>query len=517
MRRMSSQIVVALQVISRVAAATICALLALAIGASSALAATATPVFRFYNTQKGTHFYTSSAAERDSVIAKYSWFSFEGTAFYGFDAKQDDSLPVFRFYNNLTGTHFYTISTGERDYVLANFPAMLFEGPAFYAPPTGGDARTPLYRFYNTRTNSHFYTTSAAERDHVLATWPSFTFEQVAFNVFTTPTPPAGSANAQPTGTLSSSMMQVNVPGSTTLTVDAKDPDGSVAKVEFYAGLNKFAEKTTAPFTATFNFTSSGDQQFSAIVYDNRGASASSNLITVKAGTGAPIANVGPTVTLSASSTSIGVPGTTTLSAAAADADGTVAKVAFFQGGTKVAEVAAPPYSYVFNTSTAGTYSFAATAYDNLGATGSSNSVSVVASATPAPPVTPTPDPVNVPPTVSVGLSNAVITIPGAVTVTITARDSDGTISRVTLNMNGAKVADLTQSPYTYTANLTTPGTYSFSADAVDNKGASTTSVAQSVVANAAPPIVAASADAWRLLNQATFGARRQNSRACRA
>ena len=40
-------------------------------------------IYRFFNKKNGTHFYTASAAERDSVRAKLSSiYTYEGIAFY---------------------------------------------------------------------------------------------------------------------------------------------------------------------------------------------------------------------------------------------------------------------------------------------------------------------------------------------------------------------------------------------------------------------------------------------------
>ena len=42
-----------------------------------------TTVYRFYNKKNGTHFYNSSAVERDSVVKKLSGtYTLEGAAFY---------------------------------------------------------------------------------------------------------------------------------------------------------------------------------------------------------------------------------------------------------------------------------------------------------------------------------------------------------------------------------------------------------------------------------------------------
>jgi len=49
---------------------------------TAALAVDASPVFRFYNTRTGTHFYTISGAERDTVLNNYPQFAYEGAVFW---------------------------------------------------------------------------------------------------------------------------------------------------------------------------------------------------------------------------------------------------------------------------------------------------------------------------------------------------------------------------------------------------------------------------------------------------
>jgi uncharacterized protein (DUF1800 family) len=162
---------------------------------AGAATTSAAPVFRFYNTQTQTHFYTISAAERDQVLARYAQFVFEGPVFYAFTQQQGDAQPVFRLFDAATGTHLYTNSADERDQVLATYPQFHDEGVAFYAPPAaGGDGRTELFRFYNNATQAHFYTTSVAERDHVISAFAQFVYEGVAFFVYPVP----GAAGAPP-------------------------------------------------------------------------------------------------------------------------------------------------------------------------------------------------------------------------------------------------------------------------------------------------------------------------------
>ncbi len=150
-------------------------------------------VYRFYNRDTGTHFYTVSVGERDGVIRAYPQFAYEGATFAApVDAAV--TVPVYRFYNTKTGTHFYTTSESERDGIIATYPHFAYEGPAFraFASP-GSDGRLPVYRFFNTTTGAHFYTISSAERDKVVATYPSFVYEGIAFHCY-----PASSATVAP-------------------------------------------------------------------------------------------------------------------------------------------------------------------------------------------------------------------------------------------------------------------------------------------------------------------------------
>ncbi|AWM34175.1 T9SS type A sorting domain-containing protein [Hymenobacter nivis] len=100
--------------------------------------------------------------------------------------------------------------------------------------------------------------------------------------------------------------------------------------------------------------------------------------------------NVAPTVALTAAS-SIVLGQALALSATAADSDGTVAKVAFFNGTTKLGEATAAPYQLSWTPTAAGTYALIAVATDNAGAATTSAVVSV---AVVAAPVAPAPAPV---------------------------------------------------------------------------------------------------------------------------
>ena len=72
-----------------------------------------------------------------------------------------------------------------------------------------------------------------------------------------------------------------------------------------------------------------------------------------------------------------------TLQATASDTDGTVAKVEFYQGSTKLGEATSTPYSFTWSHVPAGSYNLIARAIDNLGGTTDSTTVSVLVGSRP--------------------------------------------------------------------------------------------------------------------------------------
>ena len=72
-----------------------------------------------------------------------------------------------------------------------------------------------------------------------------------------------------------------------TLTVDAaaSDPDGSVARVDFYAGQTLIGSDRTAPYSVAWSGMSAGTYVLTAVAVDNSGASVTSAPITVTART----------------------------------------------------------------------------------------------------------------------------------------------------------------------------------------------------------------------------------------
>lgn len=97
-------------------------------------------------------------------------------------------------------------------------------------------------------------------------------------------------------------------------------------------------------------------------------------------------ANLPPIVTLTApaNGASYYTGATVMMTATASDPDGTVAKVEFFQGTTKLGEDLSSPYEYSWTNVQNGSYVLSAKATDNLGLTTASGTVNITVSSPPA-------------------------------------------------------------------------------------------------------------------------------------
>jgi endo-chitodextinase len=319
----------------------------------------------------------------------------------------------------------------------------------------------------------------------------------------------------------------------------ATDSDGTIAKVEFFAGSSnntntKVGEKTQAPWTMMWTNVAAGNYAITAKATDSQGLMSTSEPadITVSAAPPPPPppppppTNQAPTVSLTApaNNSSVNVNTAVNITANAADADGMIAKVEFFASvngtNTKLGEDTVAPYTFAWTPTTAGTYAITARATDDKGATTTSSPIIVIVNVVVTPPPPP-PPPTNQAPTVNLTAPTIGASVAAGTTVNIAANatDADGTINKVeffaSLNSTNTKLGEDTTAPYTFAWTPTAAGTYTITARATDDKGATTTSTSISVTITAAvipPPPVASSdfpandAEAARFLVQATFG-----------
>src|SRR5439155_7525465 len=99
------------------------------------------------------------------------------------------------------------------------------------------------------------------------------------------------------------------------------------------------------PYVATWSSVGAGSYTLTAKATDNHGSVATSSPVNV-----AETANSPTTVSLTSPSmgASYFAPATIMLSAAAADSDGTVARVDFYQGTTLIGTATSAPYTYTW-------------------------------------------------------------------------------------------------------------------------------------------------------------------------
>ena len=143
-------------------------------------------VYRFLNTNTGVHFYTSSEVERDVILENLPNYVSEGSAYVSVDPFTGSPEPeqVYRFLNKDTGTHLYTVSEIEKESVEQNLPNYSLETESFFAFTEQQPGTIPIYRFFNNGTGAHFYTPSETEREVVEQTLPNYQSEGIAYYTF---------------------------------------------------------------------------------------------------------------------------------------------------------------------------------------------------------------------------------------------------------------------------------------------------------------------------------------------
>jgi lysyl endopeptidase len=142
------------------------------------------PVYRFFNTQLNTYFYTISPAVRDFIFSTQSnVLVYEGISFYTSPTTAAGLSPVYQFYNTSNGSYFYTISEKERAAVATNTPRMRYDGVVLYASATAAAGTVPLYSSFNKTTGSQYFTTSLTVRSNLIAANPQFITDGIAFYV----------------------------------------------------------------------------------------------------------------------------------------------------------------------------------------------------------------------------------------------------------------------------------------------------------------------------------------------
>ena len=136
-------------------------------------------------------------------------------------------------------------------------------------------------------------------------------------------------------------------PASMALAASASDPEGNLAKVEFYRGSTLLGTDTTSPFSYTWSSVAAGTYSLTAVAYDTAGLKTTSSAATVTVGTAT---NKPPIVTLTAPSSGANftAPASISFAATTSDPEGKLAKVEFYQGSTLLGTDTSSPFSYTW-------------------------------------------------------------------------------------------------------------------------------------------------------------------------
>src|SRR5690606_16223625 len=161
---------------------------------------------------------------------------------------------------------------------------------------------------------------------------------------------------------------------SVSMAANAADSAGKSTKVEFYNGSTLFSTDTSAPYSYTWTNVKAGEYNITAKATDDKGAATVSDVVGIEVGITKPIDDNGNS---RSEERRVGKGSSVSMAANAADSDGKIAKVEFYNGTTLLSTDTSAPYSYTWTNVRAGEYSITAKATDDKGATTVSDVVGI--------------------------------------------------------------------------------------------------------------------------------------------
>jgi len=426
----------------------------------------------------GTYSYTAQATDANGVSVTSSRVTITITA---------PSLPVVAITSPANGS---SVTTGS--YITITATATEANGTiskvAFYngssllgtsTSPAGGTGSLYKLTWINVPSGNYSLTAIAYDNN----------------NNQTTSAPVAVNVGSLPVISLATNNVSFTVPASIILTATASETNGTISKVAFYNG-SSLLGTSTSPAGGTGNSyrlmwvsVPPGSYNLTAIAYDNNNNQATSAAIAVT------VYSL-PVVSLASNGTSFTTPASIILTATASETNGTISKVAFYNGSSLLGTSTSSPYRLMWVSVPAGNYSLTAIAYDNNNNQTTSGAIAVT---------------VHGPPVVSLTSNNTSFTAPASITLTATASEANGTINKVVF-YNGSTLIGTATSPtdsgtagsfYNFTWNNVAAGTYSLTSVAIDSTGATATS--SKVVVTVVPPVVGPTVSIMTPVNNASY------------
>jgi sulfur relay (sulfurtransferase) complex TusBCD TusD component (DsrE family) len=231
----------------------------------------------------------------------------------------------------------------------------------------------------------------------------------------------------------------------------------TITQVQFYNGATLLGAVATAPYSFSWNSVSAGTYGLSAkAVYDSGGTvvCTSANVTVTNAPT--------PSIVLSSPANGANYAALATIPlAASVTANGhTIIQVQFYNGATLLGTVAAAPYSFSWNSVSAGTYGLSAKAVYDSGSTVVCTSANVTVTNAPTPSIV-----------LSSPANGASYVTPATIPLAASVTANGHAITQVQFYNGATLLGTVVAAPYSFSWNSVSAGTYSLSAKAVYDSG----------------------------------------------
>jgi PKD repeat protein len=434
---------------------------------------------------------TANATDTDGTVTKVQYF------IGGVSAGQATSAPWTVNWTNVpAGSYSITaVATDNAGDTTTSAPVAITVAPAANVPPVARIVVTPSLSG-NTATSFSLSGETSTDSDGTIASYAwnfgdgTTATGSATSKVYSTPgsytvqltvtdnrggTHTASAtitvANRLPTVSISGPVNNATFTASATVSLSAlaSDPDGTVAKVEYFVAGASVGSSLASPWSVTWSNVASGAYSITAVATDNRGGTTVSSPVSISV---SQPSNFPPVARVTVSPASSGTTATNfTLSGATStDSDGSIASYAWIFGDGTSATGASVAKQYT----AAGTYTVQLTVTDNVGATHTASTTITVSL------------PSNVPPmariTVSPGPSGTTATtfaLSGA-----SSTDSDGTIASYQWQFGDGTTGTGVSVNKQYAAE----GTYTAQLTVTDNAGAVSIASVNLVVTVATAP-----------------------------
>jgi len=255
------------------------------------------------------------------------------------------------------------------------------------------------------------------------------------------------------------------------ITATASDAAGTVTQVQFFQGSTSIGIVTNSPYSLTWSNVTAGIYSLSAQVTDDQGLMATSQVVSV-------IADIPPSVTLTNPVNGALIAANTNilLAASASDADGTVARVEFFQGTNSLGVATNAPFNLTWSNVPPANYALTARATDNNGITTTSSVVNIT---------------VNVAPSVTLitPTNNSIFMAGSNIPLSANASTSEGVVTQVQFFQGTNNLGVLTNAPYNLVWSNVVAGSYALTAQATGDDGLSSTSAVVSITVDSPPTV----------------------------